>query len=96
MGAAAPLVQINFVNDWIHIGIWAAAIGIVFGILWYKGQVQSLAAYVAETREELKKCAWPSWDELKGSTALIMVMVALLGIYIYVIDTVFYQVFFHK
>jgi len=44
----------------------------------------------------LQKCAWPSMDELKGSTALIMVMVGMLGIYIYVIDTVFYQVFFHK
>jgi hypothetical protein len=32
----------------------------------------------------------------EGFTALIMVMVAMLGIYIYVIDTVFYQVFFHK
>jgi len=55
-------------------------------ILWYKGQVQSLAAYVAETREELKKCAWPSWDELKGSTALIIIMVALLGGFVVVVD----------
>ena len=81
-------------NDWIHIGIWAAAIGIVFGILWYKGQVQSLAAYVAETREELKKCAWPSWTELKGSTALIMVTIALLGTFVFVVDQMLYFVFF--
>jgi len=93
--SCGSLVQINFVNDWIHIGIWAAAIGIVFGILWYKGQVQSLAAYVAETREELKKCAWPSWEELKGSTALIIIMVALLGGFVVVVDAALFKTSFH-
>jgi preprotein translocase SecE subunit len=84
-----------FVNDWIHIGIWAAVIGAVFGYLWWQGQVQRLAAYVAETREELKKCAWPSWEELKGSTALIIIMVALLGAYVMVIDYGLNQTAFH-
>ncbi len=82
-------------NDWIHIGIWTAAIGIVFGILWYKGQIQSLAVYVSETRDELKKCAWPSWEELKGSTALIIIMVALLGGFVVVIDVVLGKTAFH-
>ena len=76
-------------NDWIHIGIWAAAIGAVFGYLWWQGQVQRLAAYVAETREELKKCAWPSWEELKGSTVLIIIMVALLGAFVVGVDFLF-------
>jgi preprotein translocase SecE subunit len=84
-----------FVNDWIHIGIWTAAIGIVFGILWYKGQIQSLAVYVSETRDELKKCAWPSWEELKGSTALIIIMVALLGGFVVLIDAVLFKTSFH-
>ena len=48
-------------------------------LLWWQGQIQRLAVYVAETREELKKCAWPNWEELKGPTALIMIMIALLG-----------------
>ena len=95
MRAAAPLVQINFVNDWIHIGIWAAAIGAVFGYLWWQGQVQRLAAYVTETREELKKCAWPSWEELKGSTALIIIMVALLGGFVVVVDAALFKTSFH-
>ena len=82
-------------NDWIHIGIWTAAIGIVFGILWYKGQIQSLAVYVSETRDELKKCAWPSWEELKGSTVLIIVMVALLGAFVVITDRVLFAIFIH-
>ena len=75
--------------------IVAAAILAVFGVLWWQGQVQRLAVYVAETREELKKCTWPTWDELKGSTALISIMIALLGGFVVVVDLILTAVFFH-
>jgi len=83
------------VNNWIHIAIWAALIGAVFGYLWWQGQVQRLAVYVQETREELKKCAWPTWEELKGSTLLIAVMIGALGLFVWVVDEVFFKVLFH-
>jgi preprotein translocase subunit SecE len=85
--------NIKFVNSWIHIGIWTVVILAVFGYLWWQGQIQRLAAYVEETREELRKCSWPSWDELKGSTLLIGLTVAFLGLFVYVIDTVLFHVF---
>jgi preprotein translocase subunit SecE len=84
------------VNNWIQILIWAVVVGGVFGLLWWQGQIQRLAVYVSETREELKKCSWPTWDELKGSTLLIIVMIALLGGFIVLIDVILTQVFFHK
>jgi preprotein translocase subunit SecE len=82
------------VSNWITILIWAAVIGIVFGYLWWQGQVRQLATYVQETREELKKCSWPTWVELKGSTALIMVSIALMGAFTEVVDRILYFVFF--
>ena len=82
-------------NNWIHIAIWAAVIGGIFLFLWWQGQIQRLAVYVAETREELKKCAWPSWEELKGSTALIVVMIALLGGFVVGVDFFFSKTFEH-
>ena len=82
-------------NNWIHIAIWAVVIGGLFGLLWWQGQVQRLAAYVAETREELKKCSWPTWDELKGSTALITIMIALLGGFVVIVDTFLFKIFIH-
>jgi preprotein translocase subunit SecE len=85
-----------FVNNWIQIAIWAAVIGGVFGLLWWQGQIQRLAVYVEETREELKKCSWPTWEELKGSTALVIFMIVLLGVFVIVIDVILTQVFFHK
>jgi preprotein translocase subunit SecE len=82
-------------NNWIHIAIWAVVIGGLFGLLWWQGQIQRLATYVAETREELKKCSWPTWDELKGSTALITIMIALLGGFVVIVDTFLFKIFIH-
>ena len=66
---------------------------VIFGYLWKQGQIQRFAAYVAETREELRKCSWPSWDELKGSTLLIGLTVGFLGVFVCVIDTILFHVF---
>jgi preprotein translocase subunit SecE len=82
-------------NNWIHIAIWAVVIGGLFGLLWWQGQIQRLATYVAETREELRKCSWPTWEELKGSTALITIMIALLGGFVVIVDTFLFKIFIH-
>jgi preprotein translocase subunit SecE len=51
----------------------------VFTYLWREGAFLRLSGYFRETQEELKKCTWPTWDELMGSTAVVMVAVGLLG-----------------
>ena len=66
-------------NWYVKLGIWVAAIGAAFVFLWRKGYLLRVTNYVAETREELKKCTWPSVNELKGSTVVIMITLALLG-----------------
>ena len=82
-------------NNWTSIIIWAAVIGAVFGYLWWQGQIKRLANYCQETYVELQKCSWPTWEELKGSTALIMIMIALLGAFVVLIDRVLFYVFIH-
>ncbi len=74
--------------------IWVAVIGAVFGILWYQGQIKRLALYVGETREELKKCTWPTWHELKGSTVVVSVAILLVGAFTVVVDQILFQIFF--
>ena len=81
-------------SDWTKILIWAAIIGAAFAYLWWQGQIRQLANYVQETREELKKCSWPTWVELKGSTALIMISIALMGAFTEVVDRILYFAFF--
>ena len=73
-------------NDYVKLAIVVAVIAVVFGVLWHKGYVLRLRNYVLETREELRKCTWPSWEELRGSTVVVMVSIALLGIFTVGID----------
>jgi preprotein translocase SecE subunit len=82
-------------NNWIHIIVWAVLIGGAFGVLWWQGQIKRFAGYCQQTWVELQKCAWPTWEELKGQTALIMVMIALFGGFIVVCDVILTEIFFH-
>jgi len=75
--------------DWyVKLGIWVAAIAVPFAFLWRKGYLLRISNYVVETREELKKCTWPSFEELKGSTVVVMITLALLGAFTVGVDYV--------
>jgi preprotein translocase subunit SecE len=75
--------------------VWAVVIGAAFAILWWKGYITSLSNYISETREELRKCAWPSWVELRGSTTLIAIVIMILGVFTVVVDLGLKMVFFN-
>jgi preprotein translocase subunit SecE len=68
------------------------AVAVVFGLLWWKGQIARLAVYVRETRVELEKCSWPTWEELKGSTLLVFISIVLLGVFTFVVDRLLFLV----
>ena len=77
------------------IGIWVAVIGVVFAILWWQGQIAKIRDYCRETWAELDKCAWPTWDELKGSTVVVSLSILVLGLFTVVVDRVLFYVFFN-
>jgi preprotein translocase subunit SecE len=80
-------VDIEFVKN-VGLIITIVIVGVVFGFLWSQGYLVKIRNYVAETQEELRKCTWPTWDELKGSTLLVMVTMALLGLFTISVDFV--------
>jgi preprotein translocase subunit SecE len=82
------------VNNLTEILIWAAVIVAIFGFLWWQGHIRRISIYWQETVEELKKCSWPTWTELKGSTAVIFLTIVMLGAFVIAIDEVFFNVFF--
>jgi preprotein translocase subunit SecE len=57
-------------------------------VLWRTGQLLRLTNYVQETKEELKKCTWPSRDELKGSTFVVLLSILALGVFTVGVDLV--------
>ncbi len=91
-GSAGRKEQV-FVSNWTTIIFWAVVVAAVFGYLWWQGQIRQLAVYLQETREELKKCSWPSWDELKGSTVLIMISILFLAGFTEVVNQILYFIF---
>ena len=76
-------------KDTIWIAVWAVLIGGVFAWLWRAGHLARFAAYVQQTREELRKCTWPTWDELKGSTVVVSISIVLLGGFTVLVDFIF-------
>jgi preprotein translocase subunit SecE len=77
---------------YIQLLIWVVVIAVVFGVLWRTGQLLRLTNYVQETKEELKKCTWPSRDELKGSTFVVIISILLLGGFTVIVDRILYFV----
>jgi preprotein translocase subunit SecE len=65
-----------------------AVVAGVFVFLWQKGHLLRFAGFFRDTQEELKKCTWPTRDELMGSTVVVFVSIALLGVFTAVIDFV--------
>jgi preprotein translocase subunit SecE len=68
---------------------WVVAIAAAVFYFWKTGQLMRLSDYCRETLEELKKCSWPTWNELKGSTVVVIISIALLGAFTMAVDAVF-------
>lgn len=66
-------------------------IGVAFVIFWRKGYLLRLSAYAAETREELKKCTWPTSSELVSSSIVVVISTLILGVYTLGLDFIIYR-----
>ncbi len=51
-----------------------------------KGVVASATEYIRDVRVEMNKVTWPSRNELRESTMVVIVMVILISIFIGVVD----------
>ena len=65
--------------NYLTLIILAVVALVIFTILWRQGALLRLSNYWRETMEELHKCSWPTWEELTGSTAVVIVSVGILG-----------------
>ncbi|MGA2540734.1 MAG: preprotein translocase subunit SecE [Verrucomicrobiota bacterium] len=55
------------------------AVMVVFVLMLRAGYFLKISAYWGEMMDEMRKCTWPTWDELLGSTVLVMVAIAMIG-----------------
>ena len=48
--------------------------------------MRKIKQYITEVIEELKKVTWPTWEELKGSTLVVIIFSVIMGLYIAGLD----------
>jgi len=61
---------------------------VLFVLALRAGYFLKISAYWAEMMEEMRKCTWPTWDELLGSTVLTTISVAFIGGFTVLVDYV--------
>ncbi len=52
-----------------------------------------VVGFLRDVRSELRKITWPTWDELKKATVVIIVFVVALGVFIGLLDSSLQLVF---
>src|SRR6266480_296029 len=52
-----------------------------------------VVGFLRDVRSELRKVTWPTWDELKKATVVIIVFVVALGVFIGLLDSFLQLVF---
>ena len=48
--------------------------------------MKDVAKFFHEVRSELTKVIWPSWDDLVGSTIIVLFVIAFFSVYLGVLD----------
>ena len=61
-----------------------------------KGLLDRIRFFFLQTREELAKCSWPTRDELKGSTWMVLAAVFMLGFFTFMADLLLGDMFIQR
>ena len=49
---------------------------------------KKIAAFFDGVVFEMKKVSWPSWQELKGSTIVVLILSLILAVFLFLVDTI--------
>ena len=48
--------------------------------------IRKLKAFISDVDFEMNKVSWPTWDELRGSTYVVITLTLVLGLYLFFAD----------
>ena len=78
-------------DNWLSLTIWAIVLGVAaFFVIKHWTRIRQ---FLIDVREELKKCTWPTWQELRESTIVVGVSVFMLGLFVAFADVFFSNAF---
>jgi preprotein translocase subunit SecE len=58
-------------------------------VTWVPRKLAELKAFFIEVRSELKKVTWPSRNEVRATTIVVIITTIIFGFYLYGMDLVF-------
>ena len=81
LAVGSPLPE--WLLSWV---IWGGVLLVALFIAKKAGWLDRIRVFFLQTREELMKCSWPSREELRGSTWMVLVAVGMLGLFTFLAD----------
>lgn len=48
--------------------------------------INKLKKFIDDVQVEMKKVSWPSWDELRGSTYVVLSLSLVLAVFLFLVD----------
>ncbi len=63
-------------------------LGVQTGVRGLDAKSRSFVDLLVDTQSELQKVSWPSREELRSSTVVVLVFILILGAFLYVVDLV--------
>jgi len=64
----------------------AAAPGALAGVRLWPAKTKS---FLADVRAEMKRVTWPNFSQIRATTVVVLVTVAVFGAYFWILDTIF-------
>ncbi len=55
------------------------------------GWYEKIRTFLVEVRGELKRTSWPSGNEVRGTTTVVIVTVFIFAFFLWVVDTMLFQ-----
>ena len=49
---------------------------------------KNIKQFSSDVQFEMKKVSWPNWDELKGSTYVVLSLTIIITIFLFIVDSV--------
>ncbi len=49
---------------------------------------KKISRFIQEVRQEMSKVSWPTRDELKGTTIVVIIMTVILSLFIFGVDKI--------
>ncbi len=50
--------------------------------------INKIKQFFLDVEIEMKKVSWPTWDELKGSTIVVLTLALMLSVFLFFVDQI--------